>query len=218
MYGIGPQGILLAKLILHGRWLRTYHLSGRFGISTHNLFRTGRIVEKSTWKSIKPQMFERLLMSMQATNQKLAYQASQLQLDTEMAYQLAASGELQRPEGTSQCVVYGLKLLEWAPPHWKVEVKCVNEDTEYLKLLVLELGHRCHSTAVTEGIRCVKVGPFGEEDAVLDKHWGVEGVLKGVQKARRIMDGYRMWERGLTVTGDGAAMREGQQETWRGRE
>ncbi|CAL8143679.1 unnamed protein product [Orchesella dallaii] len=197
LFGIN-KGRRDAERIFHSRWLRTYLVSGKFGIATSTGFHTGRVVEKATYHTIHRAMFERLLASTQSAHQRLSYLATGVPLESERAYELASQG-LVRPAEKSAPVIYSIKCVDFKLPDFTLEIKAINEDSGYIQKLVHELGLKLHSVATCTKLQITNVGPFGINDALLFKHWNVENVINNLNNSKQVLSNFNLEVRDMWV-------------------
>ncbi|XP_055768664.1 pseudouridylate synthase TRUB2, mitochondrial-like [Salvelinus fontinalis] len=90
---------------------------------------------------------------------------SKVDMNNQEAYELAAKVKL-RPDGKSPSIMIGLRLLHFQPPHFTLEVQCLNETQQYLCRILHEVGLELCSTAVCKGVRRTRYGPFTVQQAL----------------------------------------------------
>lgn len=180
------RGTQVAKFIRENRSTRAYRINGVFGKATDNGFQTGKVVEKSTWKYIKHVHIQRILSSMQASHQKKMYEACGVDLNSQLAYDLAVKGPI-RPVDSKIPIIYGLKCIDYEGPSFTIEVQCINENEIYLTNLIQEIGLKLHSTAHTRTIKCIRHSCFTLEHALLQKHWNLHNITENMDKCNRLL-------------------------------
>ncbi|XP_018584282.2 pseudouridylate synthase TRUB2, mitochondrial isoform X2 [Scleropages formosus] len=104
---------------------------------------------------------------------------SNVDMRSQEAYELAAKGSL-RPQSKSPPIITGLRCLKFAPPHFTLEVHCVNETQKYLRRLVHEIGLELRSSAVCTGVRRERDGPFKLQHALTRQHWTLPDITQAV--------------------------------------
>ncbi|XP_054883626.1 mitochondrial mRNA pseudouridine synthase TRUB2 [Poeciliopsis prolifica] len=165
------------------RTTRDYTLEGEFGMATHDFTHTGRIVERSTYNHITQEKMETVLAMLEGANQKALRMYSSVDMNSQEAYELAVEG-LLGPDGKSVPILTGLRCIRFQPPHFTLEVQCLNETQKYLRKVVHEIGLELRSTAVCKGVRRTRDGFFTLPDALTRNHWSAADILQAVQKYR----------------------------------
>ncbi|XP_072539200.1 pseudouridylate synthase TRUB2, mitochondrial [Salminus brasiliensis] len=163
---------------------RDYTLEGEFGMATDDFSHTGRVIEKSTYGHVTQDKLERVLAMVQGGNQKALITYSKVDMRSQEAYELAVRGML-RPQDKSPPIITGLRCLHFKPPHFTLEVQCVNETQLYLRKLLHEVGLELRTTAVCTKVRRTRDGPFKMEDALIRHNWTAEDIIPAVRYFRR---------------------------------
>ncbi|XP_038826507.1 mitochondrial mRNA pseudouridine synthase Trub2-like [Salvelinus namaycush] len=107
-----------------------------------------------------------------------------MDMNNQEAYELAAKVKL-RPDWKSPSIMIGLRLLHFQPPHFTLEVQCLNETQQYLCRILHEVGLELCSTAVCKGVRRTRDGPFTVQHALTRRHWTAPGVIQAIQQSRK---------------------------------
>ncbi|XP_076870570.1 pseudouridylate synthase TRUB2, mitochondrial [Brachyhypopomus gauderio] len=183
---------------------RDYTLEGEFGVATDDFTHTGRIIERSTYEHITQDKLESVLAMIQGANQKALITYSQVDLHTQEAYELAVKGML-RPQCKSPPILTGLRCLRFQPPHFTLEVQCVNETQQYLRKLLHEVGLELRSNAVCSKVRRTRDGPFKIEDALTHSNWTADDIVPSVAYFRRVTRKIRKNDRQAVKQLDGKA-------------
>ncbi|XP_014283506.1 pseudouridylate synthase TRUB2, mitochondrial isoform X2 [Halyomorpha halys] len=176
--------------------LRVYRLNGTFGYMTNNLYKTGKVVDKSSFQHIRRGALEKFLAATEASHQRTMYELCGVDPQSQAAYELAAKG-LIRPTNTKAPVIYAVKFISLELPNFTIEVHCINEYEAYLKALINSIGTRLQSYATCTGIQCMRHSHFSLEHALLKKHWNLEEVIKNIQNNKRLMKMHGSLEGGL---------------------
>uniref|UniRef100_A0A672PBL7 Probable tRNA pseudouridine synthase 2 n=1 Tax=Sinocyclocheilus grahami TaxID=75366 RepID=A0A672PBL7_SINGR len=153
--GIGKGNGVLEHLC-KSHVTRDYMLEGEFGKATDNFTATDHVTQDK---------LERVLTMTQGANQKALITYSQVDLRTQEAYKLAVRGLLY-PHGKSPPILTGLRCIHFNPPHFSLEVQCVNETQKYLRKLIHEVGLELQTCAVCSGVRRTRDGPFKVENTL----------------------------------------------------
>lgn len=166
--------------------LRSFHLRGKLGQATDNFFIDGKIIEKSKYEHVRRDRLENLLASIQASHQSKIFDQSGVDPQSQEAYDLAVKGPI-RPATTELPIIYGLKCIEFKPPDLMIEVQCINDNEEFLMVLIHEIGYKLHSAATCSGIQCVRHSYFSADDALLKKHWTLQCVLDNLTMCKSFL-------------------------------
>ncbi|KAF7281998.1 pseudouridylate synthase TRUB2, mitochondrial [Rhynchophorus ferrugineus] len=191
LFGI-RSGTKQAKFIRENKPARVYKVKGVLGQATDNCFKSGKVVERSTWKHVKRHNMERFLSAMQASHQKKMFEMSGVDLQSDTAYELAKQG-LIRPANSKIPIIYGIKCVEFDAPNFTIEIHCINEYETYLIQLIHEIGLKLHSTAHCTSLKCIRHSGFKLEHALLMKHWSIPNILENLATCNEILtnlDGY----------------------------
>nr|CAG4639394.1 EOG090X0AGI [Daphnia magna] len=150
-----------------------YHIKSQFGLATDSHWDDGKVWEKTTFIHISRDKLDRMLASIQASNQKKMFEYCGVDPQSQTAYELASKG-LLRPAVNGPPLIYGIKCVHFNPPDFTLEIHCVNENEQYMAALIHDLGLSLKTTAVCQQIRCIRYGCFTVDDALLRKHWSLE--------------------------------------------
>ncbi|XP_076012814.1 pseudouridylate synthase TRUB2, mitochondrial [Genypterus blacodes] len=176
--GVGNGNMALNELY-KTRVTRDYTLEGEFGTATDDFSHTGRTVERSTYDHITRDKLDRVLAMLQGANQKALLMYSNVDMKSQEAYEMAARG-LLGPEGKSPPILTGLRCVRFQPPHFTLEVQCLNETQKYLCKVVHEIGLELHSTAMCKGVRRTRDGLFTLQDALTHHQWTPSDVKRAI--------------------------------------
>ncbi|XP_077430617.1 pseudouridylate synthase TRUB2, mitochondrial [Vanacampus margaritifer] len=160
---------------------RDYTLEGEFGTATDDFSHTGRVVERSTYDHITQDKLERVLAMLQGANQKALLTYTNVDMQSQEAYEMAAQGALG-PDGKSPPILTGLRCIRFQPPNFTLEVQCLNETQKYLRKVVHEIGLELRSTAVCKGVRRTRDGAFTLQDALIRRQWTPADVTRAVRQ------------------------------------
>lgn len=68
------------------------------------------------------------------------------------------------------------------------EITCLNENEDYLLKLILDVGYLLKNVASAVSIRCIRVGFFSVESALLKKHFTLENILYNMKSCYHIIE------------------------------
>ncbi|XP_069465849.1 pseudouridylate synthase TRUB2, mitochondrial [Ambystoma mexicanum] len=180
--GVGDGAKRLTEMY-NGHFTKDYTVCGVFGKATDDFSDTGRLVEKTTYDHIVRDKLERILAVIQGTHQKALLAYSQVDLQSQKAYELAAKG-LLRPLDKSPPLITGIRCLRFAPPEFTLEIQCLNETQQYLRKIVHEIGLELKSSAVCTQVRRTRDSFFRLDDALLRTQWNLDSILKALEDSR----------------------------------
>lgn len=180
------RGVKLVNMIRQSKLTRCYRVKGILGQATNNYFKTGKIMEKSTYKHVRRGVIDKICASMQSSHQKKMFELCGVDMQSQAAYELAVQG-LIRPAENGVPILYEIKCIHFEPPEFTIEIVCINEYEGYLKTLIHDLGIALHTTATCTQILCFKNGLFDLQQALLSKYWDIEHILKNIHICREIL-------------------------------
>ncbi|KAM0732446.1 Pseudouridylate synthase TRUB2, mitochondrial [Formica fusca] len=190
------SGLMICGINDNTKWIHklkaskppvSYKIKGILGQATDNYFKTGKIVEKSTYKFIKRDAVDRICASMQAAHQRKMFEICGLDMQSQAAYELAIQG-LMRPVDNHIPMVYTIKCVDFTSPEFTLEIVAINENEMYLKTLVHDLGMQLHSVATCTQILCFRYALFNLDLALLPKHWELQNVLDNMEQCHDILN------------------------------
>ncbi|XP_077624443.1 pseudouridylate synthase TRUB2, mitochondrial isoform X4 [Crocuta crocuta] len=142
---------VLVLAVGHGRSLLTdmynahltkdYMVRGLLGKATDDFCEDGRLVEKSTYDHVTREKLDRILALIQGSHQKALVMYSNLDLQTQEAYDMAVRG-LIRPMNKSPMLIIGIRCLHFAPPEFLLERR---EEGKRERKRILSRLHAQHS-------------------------------------------------------------------------
>ncbi|KAI4503047.1 hypothetical protein M0802_002091 [Mischocyttarus mexicanus] len=180
------DGNVLTNKIRDSKPTRCYRLKGILGRATANHFKTGKLVEKSTFNHVRRVHIDKICASMQSSHQKKMFELCGVDIQSQEAYELAVQG-LVRPANPKIPVLYEIKCIDFQLPEFTLEIVCINEYEEYLKGLIHELGLEVRSTATCTEIQCIRYGLFDLKHALLSKKWNMYSILNNMTMCRKIL-------------------------------
>jgi len=193
--GFNTSGVFLVGLgtgrsttykIREANLLRTFHVTGLFGMSTETNFKRSLMLSKASYSHIYPDKLAGLLAAMQASHQKKMFEMCGVDMQSQTAYEIACRG-LIRPVKKDMPVVYGIRCIKFKRPEFVIEVHTINENEDYLFTLIQEIGIQMRSVAHCIGVRCVRYGPFSYEQSLLRSQYWLEEVITNLKQTRQII-------------------------------
>lgn len=178
--GIG-HGKKILKILDNSRFLRVYHLKGKFGMATDNFSCHGRLLQRSTYHHITKAKLDKACSAVQGQHQKNLFMHTQIDSQSQEAYELACKGLIRPLENSAVPILYGVRCIDFNLPNFTLEVHTLYEKASYLMLLLHDLGILLKSSAVCTQVRRIRYGHFTLEHALLRKFWTLENILENIQ-------------------------------------
>ncbi|KFO31896.1 mitochondrial mRNA pseudouridine synthase TRUB2 isoform X1 [Fukomys damarensis] len=179
--GVG-HGCKLLTDLYDAHLTKDYTVRGLLGKATDNFQEDGRLVEKTTYDHVTREKLERILCVIQGSHQKALVMYSNLDLQSQEAYEMAVRGVI-RPMDKSPMLISGIRCLHFTPPEFLLEVQCVNETQQQLRKLVHEIGLELKTTAICSQVRRTRDGFFTLDDALLRTQWDLNSIQDAIQAA-----------------------------------
>ncbi|XP_066595153.1 pseudouridylate synthase TRUB2, mitochondrial [Prorops nasuta] len=180
------DGIKKGIQIKQARHPSIYRIKGVLGQATTNYLKTGKIIEKSTYKHVTRGSIDRLCAAMHTSHQQNMFKLCGLDIQSQAAYELAVEGPL-RPANTEVPLLYAIQCIEFKSPEFSLEVVCINENENYLASLIHNIGIELRATATCSQIQCTKFGLFDLNLAMLKKHWNLQNIYNNMQQTEEII-------------------------------
>nr|CAG4650356.1 EOG090X0AGI [Sida crystallina] len=193
--GSRVSGVLLAAIndgnknmskMISNRPLAVYQIKGELGLATDTHWHDGKIWEKSTYAHLSKGKIDRVLTSIEATNQRKMFEYCGVDSTSQTAYELACQG-LLRPAANGPTMIYSIKCIHFDLPYYTLELHAINEKADYLVKLIHDLGIALKTTSVCHQIRCIRYGHFKLEHALLRKHWKVEHLINNMHLCHEML-------------------------------
>ncbi|KAM5330831.1 pseudouridylate synthase TRUB2, mitochondrial isoform 1-T1 [Glossophaga mutica] len=207
--GVGRGRSLLTDMY-NAHLTKDYTVRGLLGKATDDFCEDGRLVEKTTYDHVSREKLDRILALIQGSHQKALVMHSNLDLQTQEAYEMAVRG-LIRPMNKSPMLIAGIRCLHFAPPEFLLgakgcgsrlartrgrapdhrvchcgslaEVRCMHETQKHLRRLVHEIGLELKTTAVCTQVRRTRDGFFTLDDALLRTQWDLPSIQDAIRAA-----------------------------------
>ena len=142
---------------------KRYQAVVRLGATTDTYDADGRILSTTPVDKLTEAQFEEALDSFVGEIEQVPPPYSAVKVKGRKAYEMAREGE-EIELAPRRIQVYGLELLEWAPPEAVIDVYC--SSGTYVRSLAHDLGEKLGVGAHLIGLRRTKSGRFTLRDAV----------------------------------------------------
>lgn len=187
LLGVNSLGNREVQKVRESRLIRTYHVSGKFGRATDNHFHDGKVWEKARFGHVTRGKLMKTLMVIQSAHQRSAVSFLGLNPQSQEAYEALSADGLVRPGEKSPALIYGLDIVNFNLPDFTLQISCINEDGNYLKQVIHDIGLKLKTVAVCTQMRCIRHGPWTLEYALLRKHWSLENIINNINKSSHLM-------------------------------
>ncbi|KIH51944.1 hypothetical protein ANCDUO_17961 [Ancylostoma duodenale] len=191
--------------ILARSWVNNYRLEGIFGRETNKHKIKGRVTLKADYDHVTRHRLEKLVTRVQSEYRRAAFQAAEVDLQSEEAFELARKG-MPRAKLPGAQIIYGCEVKHFNLPYFALQVQSVGETDVFLRCFIHEIGVSLGTTAscvrLQRGIRkgvgllalkdndCLKIrslGPFHAGHALLEKQISLQNIIRNIELCRRIM-------------------------------
>lgn len=201
LVGLG-QGVSSLELLSLSRFLRVYHVKGRFGWATHDFSPTGKIIEKTSYRHILSHRLDKVIASIQSSHLRRQFDYAGVLPHSQAAYELAAQGLVRPIDGKSPPMIYRIKCIDFQLPDFTLEIHSINEYCDYFMEMIHDIAINLKSTAVCTGIRRLRYGPFGVSHALLRQQWNLEEIVDNMKQNARLLVPDKLGESNIKEIGD----------------
>ncbi|XP_059158375.1 pseudouridylate synthase TRUB2, mitochondrial-like [Physella acuta] len=179
--GVGKFGQDSLSIISMAKYLRVYHVKGRFGWATHNFSARGRILERSSYKHVNKSKIERVCAAAQGAHTRQMYNLHGVNPDSQEAYEMAATGIIRPATRDTHPILYSIKCIDFQPPDFTLEIHSINESCEFLTQFIHDLAIKLKTSAVCTGIRRLRYGTFDLQRALLRQQWHLDPIIDNIE-------------------------------------
>ncbi|XP_039257026.2 pseudouridylate synthase TRUB2, mitochondrial-like [Styela clava] len=163
LFGLQTTGKEMINSLSRLRFPRSYYLYGKFGLATTKFHNDAKVTERTTWDHISETKITRLLCMIQGSYRNAFIKSSNLDLDSQLAYEMASKG-LLRPQTPTGPMIMDIKLHKLNPPDFVIDITCITESGQFLRKLIHEIGLELRSTAICTKVHCYRNAIFFDED------------------------------------------------------
>ncbi|KAL3872037.1 hypothetical protein ACJMK2_040005 [Sinanodonta woodiana] len=187
--GSGREYLSAIKM---ARYLRVYHVRGKFGWATDNFSPKGKIMNRSTYHHVKKSILDKVCATVQAGHQRFMFDYAGVTQDSQEAYELAAAGIVRPEHSDTPPMIYGCHVIDFSLPDFTLEIHSINETQNYLMKLIHEIGLELRSTAICTQVRRIRYGHFTLEHALLCKHWTAQEIIRNIATCKHLLTPNRL--------------------------
>ncbi|XP_033643233.1 mitochondrial mRNA pseudouridine synthase Trub2-like [Asterias rubens] len=172
---------------LGARMPKVYTVKGRFGIATDSHDAEGKIWQKTSFKHVTCEKFDRVISNLERKHQKVLFSNAGVDLESQEAYELAVRG-LLRPFGEDlPPLILNIRCIHFEPPDFELEIECIHETAQYLRKIVHDLAQDMKTSAVATLVRRTQDGPLTLDEALLRKQWSLPYIDEGLRTCRPLL-------------------------------
>jgi len=169
---------------------KSYVVTGKLGIETDTLDRTGKQIYEKQYHHITKQHMIDVLPKFTGKIQQTPPLYSALKLKGKPLYTYARQG-IDINIQSRETQVFSLSLLEFNPPIFTLDLNC--RGGFYVRSLIRDIGVELNSCATTEELVRTRVGVFTQEMALPIEEWEYSKLKSELQKGLRIfLDSQKM--------------------------
>ncbi|ESO83872.1 hypothetical protein LOTGIDRAFT_222302 [Lottia gigantea] len=179
--GVG-RAVGMLPTIARAKYMRVYHIRGRFGWATDNFSPKGKIIERTSFSHITKPKLDKICAVVQSNHMKLMFKYAGVKDGSQEAYELASKGLIRPESKDTPPVIYGVHCIEYNLPDFTLEIHSINERKEYFMNLIHELGLQLKSTAVCTQVRRVRFGHFTLDHALVQDQWNLYEIINNFDK------------------------------------
>lgn len=166
--------------------IQTFEVAGKFGKGTETNFSGSIMTSRATFDHVYPGPLSGILAAMQASHQRKMFDVSGVDIQSQTAYELALKGPI-RPAVKGIPIIYGMKLIEFIKPHFKIEIQGINIKEDYLGSIIAEIGLQMRSMAHCKGVRCTNYGFFNFKHSLLRSHFHLQEIIDNMKLCKNII-------------------------------
>lgn len=186
LIGLG-KGVSSLELLSLSRFLRVYHVKGRFGMATSDFTPTGKIIERTSYRHVLSHKLDKVIASVQSSHLKRQFDYAGVLPHSQAAYELAAQGLVRPEDGKTPPMIYSIKCIDFQLPEFTLEIHCINEYCDYFMEMIHDIGINLKSTAVCTGVRRLRYGPFELSHALLRQQWTLDNIIDNLQQSAKLL-------------------------------
>uniref|UniRef100_A0A0N4ZZ33 TruB_N domain-containing protein n=1 Tax=Parastrongyloides trichosuri TaxID=131310 RepID=A0A0N4ZZ33_PARTI len=168
-------------------WVSEYKLNGQLGVESYKNLIRGKVVKTSQYSHINRGKINKLISRLLHFYKRSSFEHHNISLESEEAFELARQG-LAKPSIPNAPIIYNLSLDAFKPPYFSITVQGVNLTDAFLREFIFHFGVHLDSIAAPKYLRCIRVGPFTTEEALLEKNINLKELLGNILICNDIVD------------------------------
>ncbi|KAK6737756.1 hypothetical protein RB195_020077 [Necator americanus] len=172
--------------ILSHSWVNNYRLEGVFGRETNKHKIKARVTLKADYDHVTRHKLEKLITRVESEYRRAAFQAAEVDIQSEEAFEIARKG-MPRAKLAGAQIVYGCKVKHFNLPFFALQVQSVGETDVFLRCFIHEIGVSLGTTASCIRLQRRSLGPFHPDHALLEKQISLQNIIRNMELCRRIM-------------------------------
>ncbi|XP_061195188.1 pseudouridylate synthase TRUB2, mitochondrial-like [Saccostrea echinata] len=168
-------------------FIRVYHLSGTLGWTTLDNTAGANKIKRHSYEHVGKSDMDKICGLAQNMHQWRMLNYAGVIPNSQEAYDLLKQGLVKPMNSLTPPLIYGVKCIKFEPPHFTLEVHCVNESYTFLRDFVYKVGVAVRSSAFCSKIRRIRYGPIGLEYALVVEDWGVEKICNSIRQCNKLL-------------------------------
>ncbi|CAP26555.1 Protein CBG05761 [Caenorhabditis briggsae] len=176
LFGINDGCDLVAELRAKS-WTNVYRLDGLIKKPVEN---------QSEVLKVTRHRIEKVLSRMESEFRGASFRHANVDLESSEAFELARRGT-PRAQLPGAQIIYSIDLNWFRSPRFSVTAQCSGEDDEMLRRLIEHIGSNLGMESAIIRIQRQNFGPFGSENALLEKQINLQNIVRNIQLNRGIL-------------------------------
>ena len=181
-FQIGVEGFGTVNELRNLNLVKEYEITGRLGLATLNFNEEGKMIAESKYRFVTPHKIDMLCNKIVTANSRFRLRSMGAAMHTQEAYEFFAYGPLKPPTRGTDPILYMMRCVDFKAPYFKLHVLTVNENPLYFRHLINQIGLLLKTHACVSRMACTRLGPFTLDDAIVQKQFDVESVLKNMAR------------------------------------
>uniref|UniRef100_A0A0K0EQR2 TruB_N domain-containing protein n=1 Tax=Strongyloides stercoralis TaxID=6248 RepID=A0A0K0EQR2_STRER len=178
LFAINFSNIEVSK-IKEKNWSNEYKLDGQLGVESYKNLIRGKVVKTVPYSHIKRGKINKLIARLLHFYKRSSFEHCNLNLESEEAFELARKG-LPKPSIPNAPIIYHLELNAYNLPYFSIKIQGVNLTDNFLREFIYHFGVELESVASPKNLRCLRVGPYTINEALLEKDISLKSILNNI--------------------------------------
>ncbi|XP_048739239.2 pseudouridylate synthase TRUB2, mitochondrial-like [Ostrea edulis] len=168
-------------------FVRVYHLSGTLGWTTLDNSPRAKKIRRHSYEHVGRADIDKMCGLAQNMHQWRMLNYAGVLPGSQEAYDLLKQGLVKPINSLTPPLFYGVKCIKFEPPHFTLEVHCVNETYTFLRDFVYKIGVAVRSSAFCTKVRRIRYGPIGLEHALVVEDWDVKKIGASIKECNKLL-------------------------------
>ncbi|CAK9301159.1 unnamed protein product [Gordionus sp. m RMFG-2023] len=169
------------------RSINVYICTGKFGRATSDYTQNGITTQRKPFNHVSLTKLERILSIIKCNHRRELIKYSGVDdIRSQAAYTLASKGLLLNSIlDLSPPIITDIKLLEFRPPYFSLEISAVNEFPAYLCQVIHDIGADLKSCSHSISMRRIQSGPFTIDHSLSSAEWNLGAIIHNIHNVSR---------------------------------